>query len=829
MKGFRISGNLFYLILLNTGHDKIQSWFSSKGWKTFPFQEEVWDLYSQGYSGLIHSATGTGKTYSAFLGSVIEYLNEDHSKKKKSSLKVLWITPMRALANDIVKSLRMPINDLGIDWTIESRTGDTTTSQRAKQIKTMPDVLVTTPESLTLLISQKDSKKMFSDLRCIVIDEWHELLSSKRGVMTELALARLRVWNKKLKVWGVSATIGNLDDALQVLTGSRKNKKSKIVEGEKNKETIIDSIIPDTVERFPWAGHIGLKLLPKVVEEIDKWRSVIVFTNTRSQTEIWFQAILNARPDWAGRIALHHGSIGKDVREFVENQLREGKMKCVVSTSSLDLGVDFSPVERVLQVGSPKGVARLLQRAGRSGHQPGGVSRVTCVPTNAFELIEISAARDAALKNKVEPRFPIEKPLDLLSQHLVTLALGDGYELDKVYKEVKSTYSYRNLTEAEFLWALDFVTKGGATLEAYPEFHKVVKDDDIYKVESRKIAQRHRMSIGTIVSDSAMIVQFMGGSRIGSIEESFISKLKPGDVFVFAGRTLEFIKTKDMTAFVKKSNRKNGIVPRWDGGLLPFSNMLSEGIRRNISDAKLGIFKSREMLAMQSLLEFQQKLSGLPDFNELLIEKIKTREGYHVFMYTFEGKLVHEGLNALFGYRISKIKPMTFSMASSDHGLELLSSEEIPIEEAIKNGLFSTDNLLDDIYKSLNTSELAKRRFRHIARIAGLIFQGYPGSNKSVRQIQASTGLFYDIFTKYDPENLLLHQTHREVLENQLDQTRLVKTLKRIGKSKITIISPERPTPLCFPLLAEIFREKLSTEQFSDRIRKLIEQYDKES
>lgn len=813
---------------MHQGFIKIQNWFASRGWKPFGFQEEVWSLYNDGYSGLIHSATGTGKTYSAFLGSVIEYLNEN-PVKKKISLKVLWITPMRALANDIVKSLRLPLEEMNIDWRVESRTGDTSTSQRAKQSKTMPDVLVTTPESLTLLISQKDSKKIFSDLRCIVIDEWHELLSSKRGVMTELALARLRNWNKKLKVWGVSATIGNLDCALQVLIGSKKIKKAKVVEGIQSKKIIIDSIIPDTIERFPWAGHIGLKLLPKVVEEIDKYKSVIVFTNTRSQTEIWFQAILGAKSDWAGSIALHHGSIGKEVREFVENELREGRMKCVVSTSSLDLGVDFSPVERVLQVGSPKGVARLLQRAGRSGHQPGGVSRVTCVPTNAFELIEISAVRDAAKGNKIESRIPIEKPLDLLSQHLVTLALGAGYELDRVYREVKSTYSYRNLTEPEFLWALDFVTIGGTTLEAYPEFHKVIKENDVYKVENRRIAQRHRMSIGTIVSDSSMIVQFMGGSRIGSIEESFISRLKPGDVFVFSGRSLEFIKSKDMTAYVKKSNRKNGIVPRWDGGKLPLSNMLSEGIRKNITSAKHGLYKSAEMQAVKSLLEFQDELSCLPAFNEVLIEKIKTREGYHVFIYTFEGKSVNEGLNALFGYRISKIKPMTFSMASSDYGLELLSSEEIPIEESIKNGLFSTHNLLKDIHDSLNTSDMAKRQFRQIARIAGLIFQGYPGSNKSVRQLQASTGLFYDIFTKYDPENLLLHQTHREVLENQLEQTRLVQTLERFNKSKITITHPERPTPMSFPLLAEIFREKMSTEQFSERIRKLIEQYEKEN
>ncbi|MBX7044572.1 MAG: ligase-associated DNA damage response DEXH box helicase [Ignavibacteria bacterium] len=813
---------------MDEGLRKIRDWFLSKGWKPFEFQEEVWSLFRQGYSGLIHSATGTGKTYSAFLGSVIEFLNENHPKKN-TSLKVLWITPMRALANDIVKSLKLPITEMEIEWKVESRTGDTTTSQRAKQIKSMPDVLVTTPESLTLLISQKDSKARFNDLRCIVIDEWHELLSSKRGVMTELALARLRRWNKKLKVWGVSATIGNLDEALHVLNGAKKNNKSKIVRGVQSKKIVIDSIIPNKIERFPWAGHIGLKLLPDVIKEIEKSRSTIVFTNTRSQTEIWFQAILNERPDWAGQIALHHGSIGKEVREFVENELREGKMKCVVSTSSLDLGVDFSPVERVLQIGSPKGVARLLQRAGRSGHQPGAVSRVTCVPTNAFELIEISAVRDAALQNNVEPRVPVEKPLDLLSQHLVTLALGDGYELDKVYGEIRNAFSYKKLSEKEFLWVIDFVTKGGTTLGAYPEFHKVVKDNGKYFVENRRIAQRHRMSIGTIVSDASMIVQFMGGSRLGSIEESFISRLKPGDVFVFSGRTLEFVKAKDMTAYVKKSPRKTGIVPRWDGGRLPLSHMLSEGIRKNITSAKHGIYESREMQAVESLLEYQNELSALPSYNEVLIEKINTREGFHVFIYTFEGKLVNEGLNALFGYRISKIKPVSFSMASSDYGLELLSDEEIPIEEAIRNGLFSPENIIEDINESLNTSELAKRQFRQIARIAGLIFQGYPGSNKSVRQIQASTGLFYDIFTKYDPENLLIHQTHKEVLESQLEQTRLVATLKRMNKSKITITSPDRPTPMCFPLLAEIFREKMTTEQFSERIRKLIEQYEKEN
>jgi ATP-dependent Lhr-like helicase len=801
------------------GYKTITGWLKSHGWKSFKFQKEVWEKYRSGYSGLIHSATGTGKTYAAWLGTLIEELNS--GKKSSRGIKVLWVTPIRSLANDIQNALLKPVKELGIDWEVEIRTGDTSSSIRSKQKKSLPHALITTPESITLLLSQQDAEDKFKNLRMIVVDEWHEMMASKRGVMMELVLARLRKLNPDLRIWGISATLGNLDIALKALLGNDLKKKDhSIVKGEIPKEIKIDSIIPESIEKFPWAGHIGLKLLPDVIKQVEDYRSVIIFTNTRSFTEIWYQAILEARPDWAGIISLHHGSLGKDVRTFVENGLRSGKLKCVISTSSLDLGVDFSNVDRVLQIGSPKGVARLLQRGGRSGHQPGSESRITCVPTHALELIEFAAVRNAARQGHIESRYPVDKPLDLLVQHLVTMALP-GFEYKEMFKEITSTYSYRNLSQIEYDWALEFITKGGNTLEAYDEYRKVNVKDRFYKVIDRKIAYRHRMSIGTIVSDASMNVKFLKGSSIGTIEESFIARLSKGDKFTFAGRVLEFIRVREMTAYVKPAKSVRGVIPRWAGGRMPLSSELSNAIRKELEKAMNGIYDSEEMKAMIPLLELQKKWSTIPAGNELLIERTKTAEGYHLFFYPFEGRLVHEGLSALLAYRISKISSITFSMAMNDYGFELLSSSPIPLEHALDNDLFSGENLLEDIRASLNASELARRQFRETARIAGLVFQGFPGSQKSTRQIQASSGLFYDIFLKYDPENLLLLQANKEVMEKQLEQSRLSRTLERIRQSKIMIKETARPTPLAFPIMVDRMRDKVSSEKLSDRVRKM--------
>lgn len=801
--------------MARAGLKQLKNWFAARGWQAFDFQADVWSAYLDGESGLIHSATGTGKTLAAWLGPVLEGMNGP----QEPGLKVLWITPLRALAGDTEFSLRHPLADLGSTWRVESRTGDTTTTQRARQERDMPDALITTPESLTLMLSKPEAREVFAGLRCVIIDEWHELMSTKRGVQAELGLARLRGFQPSLRTWGVSATLGNLEDAMHTLLGP--HRKGVLVQGHIGKQTVIDSVLPSSMDRFPWAGHMGGQMVPYVVEEIENSGTCLVFCNTRAQTEIWFKAILNERPDWVGLIGLHHGSLDREERDASEQGLKDGSLKAVVATSSLDLGVDFSPVDRVIQVGSPKGVARLLQRAGRSGHRPGVPSRVTCVPTHALELIDISAARMAALEGRIESREGLRRPLDVLVQHLVTIAAGEGFTPAELLAEVRETHAFNGLSDQEWEWCMDFVTRGGSALRAYPEYRRVVCTEGLCTVEKPEIAQRHRMQIGTIVSDAAMTVQYVKGGRLGTVEESFLSRLKRGDKFVFAGKVLQFVRIKDMTAWVVRASSPDGVVPRWAGGRLPLSTELASAVREMLDIAKSGELPSPEMELLAPLLALQGKWSALPAVDELLIERVKTREGHHLFFYPVEGRLVHEGLAALFAYRIGRLKPITFSMAANDYGFELLATEEAPLDEAIEKGLLSPEGLAHDIPESLNSVEMARRQFREVARIAGLVFEGNPGQRKSAKQLQASSGLFFDVFRQFDPENLLLNQASREVLERQLEQSRLSSALERLTRSRLVITEPPKPTPMAFPILVDRLRETLSTESMSDRIQKL--------
>lgn len=856
-----------------TALDSIEHWFASRDWSPFAFQRGVWSAYLQGESGLIHAATGTGKTYAAWMGPVAEALHELHAappadvsarrmasrraransvesvrpaplkRNSASKLRVLWITPLRALAADTERALLEPIVDLGLPWTVESRTGDTKASLRQRQRERLPTALVTTPESLTLMLCREDHAELFTDLRCVMVDEWHELLSSKRGAQTELALARLRAIVPTLRTWGLSATLGNLEVARDTLVGNRvpdiaahvasdvlpapTPNPAQLIRGLVPKDIEVESLVPETIERFPWAGHLNVKLLPQVLERLERAQSAIVFTNTRSQCELWFQSICTARPDWFEFTAIHHGSLDVKQRRAVEDGLHSGRFRIVVSTSSLDLGVDFAPVDVVMQVGSPKGVARLLQRAGRSGHSPGRVSRIVCVPTNALELIEVSAARDAIRNMAIESRDPVDRPLDLLVQHLVTLALGGGFTADGALAELRTTRAYQSLTREELDWAIDFATRGGDTLQAYPEYARLVYDGELYRVRDAQVARRHVLNIGTIVSDTAIAVRFMTGGRIGSVEESFIARLTPGDVFLFSGFALEFVRVRDLVAWVRKAKSKAHAIPRWQGARMPLSTELAAAVRDTLETARTGVFNTPELQAIKPLLLLQAERSTIPRPNELLIERCETREGFHLFIYPFEGRLVHEGLSALFAYRIAQHAPITFSFASNDYGFELLSPERAPLEEALDGGLLSPAHLLHDITQSLNAAELARRQFREIARVAGLIFGGFPGQQKSVKQVQASSGLLYDVFTRFDPDNLLLHQAQREVLERQLEASRIGRVLTRLSNSDVRVIDVERPTPLAFPLLVDRTRQKVTSEKLSDRVRRMTAQFER--
>ncbi|MES2883525.1 MAG: ligase-associated DNA damage response DEXH box helicase [Pseudomonadota bacterium] len=812
-----------------------QQWFKAQGWQPFPFQKEVWQAVAEGQSGLLHATTGSGKTYAVWLAALNRFASAAkpaaatarQRKPVAPPLTVLWITPMRALAADTERALAEPLTGLNLPWTVGVRSGDTSSSQRAKQSRQLPTVLITTPESLSLLLSRADAASLFARLSMVVVDEWHELIGNKRGVQLQLALARLRQWQPALITWGLSATLGNLSQALDVLVPQG---GGQLVQGALAKTLRIDTLLPPGSERFPWAGHLGLRLLPQVVAELEQSSTTLVFTNTRSQSELWYRALIEARPDWAGLIALHHGSLDRSVRDWVERALKDGSLKAVVCTSSLDLGVDFLPVERVLQIGSPKGVARLMQRAGRSGHAPGRESRLTLVPTNSLELIEAVAAQDAIAARQIEPRESPQMPLDVLVQHLVTVALGGGFFAEALLAEVRSSHAYRQLSDADWQWALDFVQHGGASLTAYPDYHRAVPDETgRWQVPDAQLARRHRLSIGTIVSDASMVLKFVsrGGKALGVVEESFIARLKPGDHLLFAGRTLELVRVHEMVAYVRPAKGKQPALPRWAGGRMPLSSELARAVVARIDAAARGVFEGPEMQAVKPLLDVQQRWSALPTTDTLLVETLRSREGWHLFIYPFAGRNVHQGLASLFAWRLGQQRPLSFSMAVNDYGFELLSPVEIDWPLAVTPALFSSENLLADVLASLNAGELAQRRFREIARIAGLVFNGMPGAPKSTRQVQASSKLFFDVFRQYDPTNQLLSQSQQEVLGQELEVERLRRTLTRLHAQTLQWQPLIRPTPFAFPLLVERLRESASTEKLADRIARLVADLEK--
>ena len=983
---------------------QLGEWFAERGWKPFKFQREVWRAIADRRSGLLHATTGAGKTYAVWLGALIAFSAFPHvsrarmtikniAKKEKQTfapLTVLWITPMRALAADTLRALQQPLEMLNasvqadgaprfVAWSAGARSGDTAAAERSAQSRRLPTVLVTTPESLSLLLARADAKEVLGSVRMVVVDEWHELLGTKRGVQVQLALARLRSWAptlpaacgslpdglpprslaacsflppegaappvawqsqfhdgdldgvaltrqgaagpglrgdatstlakkgadpaepelllphlgeggdeglpepaSRLVIWGMSATLGNLEEAMHTLLGCS---DGVLVRGQVPKKLIIDTLLPHRVERFSWAGHLGTSLLPQVIEEIEKSSTTLVFANTRAQAEIWYRAMLEARPDWAGVIALHHGSLDRAVREWVELSLKNGALKAVVCTSSLDLGVDFLPVERVLQIGSPKGVARLLQRAGRSGHAPGRPSRITLVPTLGIEMAEGAAARAAIDAGHIESRSSPDQPLDVLVQHLVTIALGGGFTPDALYAEVRTTAAYANLSKENWEWCLSFVAQGGPSLAVYPDYRRAVPDEaGVWRVPDARLARRHRMNIGTIVSDASMAVQFVGGAKVGTVEESFAARLKPGDCFLFGGRLLALVRIHEMTAWVRRATGKRSAVPRWSGSRLPLSTTLADAVVQQLALAQQGRYDTPELRCMRPLLEIQQRWSALPTPARLLAEVLTTREGWHLFLYPFAGRPVHLGLANLLAWRVAQHHPRTFSIAVNDYGFELLSATEVDwpalLPEVLRpghqppgeHGTLSSQaraaepaspgcsrsgplggqeatrserpwgqstlqrttrcgehggDLLHEVLASLNASELAQRRFREIARVSGLIFQGYPGEKRSNKQLQASSSLFYEVFRKYDPSNRLLLQAEQELLSQELEIGRLQAALARMNGQQLLLKTLARPTPFSFPLMVERFREQLSNESVADRIARMVAQMEK--
>ena len=808
--------------------ERTERWYASRGWTLFDFQREAWAAWHAGESGLIHSPTGSGKTLAAWLGPVQDALARG---RPVAGLEVLWITPLRALATDTCRSLEAAVEALAGPGDpaleVDLRTGDTPSHRRARQRRVPPFALITTPESLSVMLASEHARVALAEVRTIVVDEWHELMGSKRGVMLQLGLARVRAMRPEVRIWGLSATLSNLGEALSVLIGP--GRPGRLVRGVAPREVEIRAVLP-VAGRTAFVGHYGVRNAAPVVDAFLEVGTTLVFTNTRAQAEIWYRAIVELRPDLEPDVALHHGSIDREVRLEIEDRLRRGRVRCVVCTSSLDLGVDFSPVDRVMQVGSPKAVARLLQRAGRSGHRPGAISRVLCVPTQPFELVEVHAVRKALALGRIEAREPPVKALDVLCQHLVTVALGDGFAEDEMLAEVRLTHAFHELTDEEWAWAMDFVCRGGRALGGYPQYHKVVKVAGVFRVMNDQVAERHRANIGTIAGNTQMDVAFLTGKRLGQIQETFVARLRPGDAFQFAGRQLELVRVKDVTAYVRAARSKSRAVPRWSGTQLAISEELADTVLETIDGWKRGRERSPELDSVAGYLRLQQTRSHLPGPGEFLVERLETREGHSLFCYPFAGRLVHEGLSMLVAHRLAERAPATFTLQVNDYGFELLSPEPIEADEATLREAFRPEDLVEAILGSMNAGELTQRRFRDIARIAGLVFEGGPRRRKSARQVQASSGLIYQVLVDYDAENLLLEQARREVLEAQLEYRRLEAALRRVA-ARAWIVRPiERLTPLAFPLWAESARgQTISSESVQARIERELALLDEDA
>lgn len=818
------------------GRKRVEEWFATRGWKPLRFQQEVWRRYLAGESGLLHTPTGSGKTLAALGGLLIaaaaerEVVNAAAAQKTPAQtsrpaardvphFKLLWITPLRALAADTTVAIRAALHGVGLDWTVGLRTGDGSAKDKRLAATGRLDVLVTTPESLSLLLSYPDSTSHFARLRLIVVDEWHELLGNKRGVLLQLALARVRGFSPAAPIWGLSATLGNLTEAKEVLLPDQPT--ASIVSGVRARAIRITTLLPEAGLRFAWSGHLGLSQLANVIAQIFRAQTTLLFANTRAQVELWFQALHAVWPGDPTGLAIHHGSLDPKLRQAAEEGLRTGMIRCVVATSSLDLGVDFPSVEQVIQVGSPKGVARLLQRAGRARHQPGQASAVFCVPTHALEIAEFAAARHAIEAGRIESRKPLQLSIDVLAQHCVSMALAGGFCEKLLFEQVRRTHAFRELSLSMWQAVLDFIVRGGSALELYPEYCRVIENDDgFYVVPDRKTALRHRLSIGTITSDGSVSVRFVRGGRLGSVEESFIASLRPGDAFQFAGRQLRLSRLDNMTAYVRATKGQGGNVPKWAGGRMPLSNELAHEVERVLS----GAYPSPERARIATMLDLQATRSELPSPEILLVESIVVRKRHFLVLYPFAGRRVHDGLASLIALRWARLSPDTFSFAINDYGLSISPASGRALDVHELAGLLTTDGLIGDVEDSVNMTELERRQFREIARVSGLLTPSLPGrSLKSMRQVQASSGLLFDVLKRYDPEHILLQLARREVLTQQLGVEDLAATLTALAKREMRFHRLRNFSPLAFPLWAESVRGRLSSEEWSVQVHRAAE------
>jgi len=773
---------------------RFAKWFADLGWTPHPHQLALLDGARRNQDVLLIAPTGGGKTLAGFLPSLTQLADDP-----APGLHTLYVSPLKALAVDIHRNLQVPIADMGLPVTAETRTGDTPQHKRQRQRAAPPHILLTTPESLTLLLSYADAPRMFAGLRRIVIDEIHAIAGNKRGDQLALCLARLRTLAPASRRIGLSATVAWPDELRAWLSPDARPDRVRLIEGGGAMDPEVRILA--TREEMPWSGHMAVHALAEVYEEIRRARTTLVFVNTRAQAEIVFQELWRLNDDNLP-IALHHGSLAVEQRRKVEAAMAAGRLRAVVATSSLDLGIDWAAVDLMVQVGAPKGASRLIQRIGRAGHRLDIPSRAILVPANRFEVLECRAALDAVRENTLDGEPPPPGGLDVLAQHVLAMACSAPFDPDALYREVTAAAPYAELTRHEFDDVVAFVDHGGYALRRYERWRRLRRlTDGRYAVASPRVAQRLRMNIGTIVEAPMLRVKVRGGPVLGELEEYFALGLEPGDTFIFSGHMLRFERIRETTVEAVRAAGDAPKVPAYVGGRLPLTTHLADRVQAIL--ARPAAWRGLPP-QVREWLGIQQWRSCLPAADGLLVECFPRGQREFLVAYCFEGRNAHQTLGMLLTRRMERAGLHPVGFVATDYVIAVWSlrparAAEIPL-------LFDEDMLGDDLEAWMDESSMLRRTFRNVAVIAGLIERQHPGAVKSRRQVTFNADLIYDTLRRHDPQHLLLRATRRDAARGLTDIGRLAAFLKRI-KGRIAHRRLDRVSPLAVPILLEIGRE----------------------
>jgi ATP-dependent Lhr-like helicase len=785
------------------------NWFADRGWAPRAHQLEMIEAANRGEDALLIAPTGGGKTLGGFLPSLIDLaeITKGQSKDRTHRLHTLYISPLKALSQDVARNLLTPVSEMGLDVRIETRTGDTPQHKRTRQRQYPPDILLTTPEQLALFCAQANGKAFFEDLQAVIIDELHAIAPQKRGDLLNLGLATMNTYAPKARRVGLSATVRDIDGHARWLARQSHGKSNfaRIVRGTGGAEPIIDILEPD--DRIPWAGHSGRHAMIYVYELIKGARTALIFVNTRSQAEMTFQELWSINEDNLA-IALHHGSLSVEQRRKVEAAMTGGKLKAVVCTSTLDLGIDWGDVDLVIQMGAPKGSARLIQRLGRANHQLDVASRAILAPTNRFEHLECQAAKEAVAEGAIDGESLKAGSLDVLAQHIMGRACGEPFEDDALFTEISSATPYAELSRDHFDRVLKFVIDGGYALGTYDRFKRIVKTrDGVWRARNRDTAQRHRLNVGTIIESPYLDVRLRRNSRsLGQIEEWFVDFLSLGDTFIFAGQVLKFEGAEGTDCFVSRTALDEPKIPSWQGGKFPLSTFLAARVREIVYEPK----RWKDLPdQVQDWLHMQKLKSQLPEPNRLLVETFPRKDRQYLICYPFEGRLAHQTLGMLITRRLERLGLQPLGFVANEYALAVWGLKDM--SGADMHALFSEDMMGDDLDAWLAESDLMKRTFRHCAIIAGLIERRFPGQERTGRQVNFSADLIYNVLREHEPDHILLQAAWQDAAAGLLDVRRLSDALARFA-NQIDHKALDQISPLAVPVMLEVGRESVTGE-----------------